>query len=108
MKTQLLKLQIENKHLVAKSVEVEKAIKKVKTLQQEYSELNQAHFKIHNNLKALHIELVWLTKDYGKIEAINVQQEKNLLELENTCLQQWEQLAKVNIDMENRTHELRV
>jgi hypothetical protein len=31
--------------LVAKGVEVEKTIKKAKTLQQEYNELNQAHLK---------------------------------------------------------------
>jgi hypothetical protein len=31
-------LQTKNKHLVAKGVEVEKAIKKVKTLQHEYNE----------------------------------------------------------------------
>jgi hypothetical protein len=40
------------------------------------------------------------------MEAINVQREKTLLELETTCLQQREQLMEVNIDMENRTHEL--
>jgi hypothetical protein len=39
--------------LVAKGVEVEKAIKKVEALQQEYNELNQAHFKTYNDLKAL-------------------------------------------------------
>jgi len=33
IKAQILKLQIKNKHLVAIGVEVEKAIKKVKTLQ---------------------------------------------------------------------------
>ncbi len=91
MKTQLLKPQIENKHMVAKSVEVEKAIKKAKALQQEYNELNHVYFKTHNDLKVLHlIELDWLTRDYGKMEAINVQWEKNLLELENTYLQQKE------------------
>jgi len=55
VKIKLLKLQIENKHLVAKSVEVEKAIKNVKTLQQKYNELNHVHFKTHNDLKVLHI-----------------------------------------------------
>ncbi len=55
MKIKLLKLQIENKHLVAKSVEVEKAIKNVRTLQQKYNELNHAHLKTHNDLKVLHI-----------------------------------------------------
>jgi hypothetical protein len=45
MKVQLLKLQTKNKHLVAKGVEVEKAIKKAKALQQEYNELNRVHFK---------------------------------------------------------------
>jgi hypothetical protein len=39
------------------------------------------------------------------MEVINVQREKTLLELENTCLQEQEQLMKVNIDMENYTHE---
>jgi hypothetical protein len=42
------------------------------------------------------------------MEAISVQWEKTLLELENTYLQQREKLMKVNIDMENHTHELRV
>ncbi len=78
MKTQLLKLQVKNKHLVTKSVEVEKAIKKVQALQQEYNELNQVHFKTHNNMKALQTDLDWLTRDYGKMEAINVQWEKNI------------------------------
>jgi hypothetical protein len=32
------------------------------------------------------------------MEAISVQWEKNLLELENTCLQHKEQLMEVNID----------
>jgi hypothetical protein len=32
VKTQLLRLQIENRHLVAKNVEVEKVIKKAKAL----------------------------------------------------------------------------
>jgi hypothetical protein len=32
MKTQLFKLQVENKHLVAKNVEAERVIKKAKTL----------------------------------------------------------------------------
>jgi hypothetical protein len=40
------------------------------------------------------------------MEVINVQREKTLLELENSCLQQKAHLTKVNIDMENRTHEL--
>jgi hypothetical protein len=40
------------------------------------------------------------------MEAMNVQWEKTLLELENTCLYQREWLMEVNIDMEYRTHEL--
>jgi hypothetical protein len=40
-----LKLQIKNKHLLAKTIETNKAIKKVKVLQHEYNELNQAHFQ---------------------------------------------------------------
>ncbi len=40
MKTQLFKLHTKNKHMVAKSVEVERAINKVEALQQEYNELN--------------------------------------------------------------------
>ncbi len=106
MKIQLLKLQIKNKHLVAKIVEAERAIKKVEVLQQEYNELNQVHFKTHNDLKALHIDFDQLIRDCGKMEAISVQREKNLLELENICLQHKEQLMEVNIDVENRTHEL--
>jgi len=47
-----------------------------------------------------------LTRDYGKMEAISVQREKNMLELESTCLQQREQLTKINIDMVNHTNEL--
>ncbi len=48
-----LKLQTDNKHLVAKIVEIDKVIRKVEVLQQEYNELNQAHFKSHNDLKVL-------------------------------------------------------
>ncbi len=40
------------------------------------------------------------------MEAISVQQEKTMLELESTCLQQKNQLTEVNIEMENCTHEL--
>jgi hypothetical protein len=47
------KQQIENKYLVAKGVEAKRAIKKVGTLQFEYNELTQAHFKTHNDLKTL-------------------------------------------------------
>ncbi len=86
MKTQLLKLQIEKKHLVVESVEVERIIKKVEALQLEYNELTQVHFKTHNDLKTLQTNLDQLIRDYGKMEAISVQQENNLLELENTCL----------------------
>ncbi len=86
MKTQLLKLQIEKKHLVVESVEVERIIKKAETLQLEYNELTQVHFKTRNDLKTLHTNLDQLIRDYGKMEAISVQQENNLLELENTCL----------------------
>jgi hypothetical protein len=42
------------------------------------------------------------------MEAINVQWEKTLLELENTYLQQRKHLREVNIDLENHTHQLRV
>jgi hypothetical protein len=72
--------------LVTKIVEVKKVIKKAEILQHEYIELNQAHFKTHNDLKALQIDFDKLTRDYDKMEAIGVQWEKNLLELENTCL----------------------
>ncbi len=106
VKTQFFKLKTKNKHLLVKSVEVEKVIKKVEALQSKYNELTHAHFKTCNDLKTLQTNLDRLTRDYGKMEAINVQWEKTLLELENTCLQQREQLTKVNIDMENRTHEL--
>jgi hypothetical protein len=37
--------------------------------------------------KALQTGYDWLTKDYGKMEAINLQWEKTLVKLENTCLQ---------------------
>jgi hypothetical protein len=40
------------------------------------------------------------------MEAISVEQDKIFLEMENACLQQWEQLMEINIDMENHTHEL--
>ncbi len=72
----------------------------------EYNDLNQAHFKTRNDLKTLHTDFDWLIKYYGKMETISVQQEKNLLELENTCLQQREKLTEININMENCTHEL--
>ncbi len=39
---------------------------------------------------------------------MNVQHGKTLPELENTCSEQKEHLTKVNIDMENRSLELRV
>jgi Holliday junction resolvase-like predicted endonuclease len=56
----------------------------------------------------MYIDLDQLTRDYGKMEAITVQRQKILLELDNTYLQQKKQLMEVNIEMENRTHELRV
>ncbi len=54
---QFFKLQIENKHLVAKGVETKKEIKKVEVLLQEYNEFNKVHFKTYNDLKALQIDL---------------------------------------------------
>jgi hypothetical protein len=42
--------------LVAKGVEAIEAIKKVEVLQHEYNELNQAHFKSCDDLKALQID----------------------------------------------------
>ncbi len=42
------------------------------------------------------------------MEAINVQWEKTMLDLESTYLQHEGQLIKINIEMENCTHELRV
>ncbi len=72
MKTYLLTQQKKNKHIVAKGVEVERTIKKVETLQSKYNELTQVHFKICNDLKTLQTDIDWLTKDYGKMEAINV------------------------------------
>jgi len=60
---------------------------KIETLQSEYNKLTQAHFKTHNDLKTLHIDLDWFTRDYSKVVAINVQWEKTMLELENTYLQ---------------------
>ncbi len=87
VKTQFFKLQTKNKHMVAKGVEVEKVIKKVEDLQQEYNEMNQAHLKTHRDLKALQTDFDRLTKDFGKMEVISVKREKNLLELENTYFQ---------------------
>jgi hypothetical protein len=48
MKAKLFKKQAWNKHLVAKGVKLERVFKKVETLQYEYNELIQAHFKTHN------------------------------------------------------------
>jgi dynactin complex subunit len=45
VKTQFLKLQTKNKHLVAKNVEVERVIKKAEALQSEYNELTQARYQ---------------------------------------------------------------
>ncbi len=72
MKTQLLKLQTKNKHLVVKSVEAERVIKKAKAMQLEYNELNHTHFKTYNDLKALQTNFNQLTRDYGKMEAITI------------------------------------
>jgi hypothetical protein len=58
--------------LVAKVVEAKRTIKKVETIQSEYIELTQAHFKTHNDFKTLQTNLDWLTRDYGKMKAINV------------------------------------
>jgi len=46
MKAQLLKQQRKNKHLINKSIEAKRAIKKVQTLQSKYNELTQVHFKL--------------------------------------------------------------
>jgi hypothetical protein len=58
--------------LVAKVVEVERTIKKDETLQYEYNELTEAHFKTRNDLKSLQTNFDQLTRDYGKMEAISV------------------------------------
>ncbi len=85
-KAHILKLQSENKHLVTKGVEAKKVIKKVKALQKNYNELNQAHFKSRNDFKALWVNNDRLVRDYGKMETINVQQEQTLAGLDNTYL----------------------
>ncbi len=58
--------------MVAKVVEVERTIKKDETLQYEYNELTEAHFKTRNDLKSLQTNFDQLTRDYGKMEAISV------------------------------------
>ncbi len=83
-------------------------MRKRKTLQSEYNQLTQSHFKTRNDLKTLETDFDQLTKDYGKMESISVHQEFTMLELESTCLQQREKLTKINIEMENCTHELQV
>jgi len=45
MKDQFLKMQTKNKHLVTKSVEVKKAIKKLEILQLEYMSWTKLIFK---------------------------------------------------------------
>jgi hypothetical protein len=87
VKAQLLKQQEENKHLAAQGVEVERVIKKEKTLQSKYNALTQAHFKTRNGLKTLQIDFDWLIKNYGKMEVICAQWENIMLELKNICLQ---------------------
>ncbi len=42
------------------------------------------------------------------MEAVSVQQERILADLDDICTQQQKQLTKVNMEMENHTHELRV
>ncbi len=54
--------------MVAKVNGVKKTIKKVETLQHEYNEFNQAHFKGCNDLKTLQNDYNWLMKDYEKME----------------------------------------
>jgi hypothetical protein len=58
--------------LVAQSINVDKVIRKVETLQHEYNEFNQTHFKGHNDLKTLQSDYDQLMKDYEKMEAVNV------------------------------------
>jgi hypothetical protein len=48
-----IKLQTKNKHLFVKTTKVDKVIRKVEILKQEYNELNQVHFKNRNDLKVL-------------------------------------------------------
>jgi len=60
--------------MVAKGTEAKKVIKNVETLQQQYNELNHlARFESQNDFKALQTDHVWLTRDYGKMEVVNVQ-----------------------------------
>lgn len=58
--------------MFAKTTGVDKAIRKAESLKQEYNELNQVHFKSHNDLKVLQNDYDRLMKDYGKMEVINV------------------------------------
>jgi len=59
--------------MVTKTAKVDKAIRKVKTLQHEYNELNYFHFKRRNDLKVLQTDYDQLIRDYGKMEAVGVQ-----------------------------------
>ncbi len=56
VKAQLFKQQAKNKHLIAKGVKTERVTKKNETLQFEYNELTQSHFKMYNDLKTLKID----------------------------------------------------
>ncbi len=59
--------------MVTKTAKVDKAIRKVKTLQHEYNELNYFHFKSRNDLKVLQTDYDQLIRDYGNMEAVGVQ-----------------------------------
>ncbi len=70
---QVAKLQIDNNHLVAKAIGVDKAIKKVESPQQEYNELDQVHFKRCNDLKSLQANYDQLMRDYRKMKVVSIQ-----------------------------------
>jgi hypothetical protein len=65
--------------------EVEQAIKKTKSLQQEYIELNKFNWKTHNDLKCLQTKFEQMTWDYNKMEEFNMQQQITITSLEQTC-----------------------
>ncbi len=105
---QLIKAQQENQNMSMRLNKVKQVAKKVESLKLEYNEINQLNQKTHNHLKHLQNGHEQMTHDYDKMERSNMQQEKVIKGLEQTCQDLKKQLVIANIEFEKQIQVLKV
>ncbi len=75
--------------------QMEKVVRKTKSLQLKYNEFNKPNWKSHNDLKHLQSEHEQMIQDYNKMEQSSIQQKKIITSLEKTCQELKEQPTNI-------------